>query len=369
MVNYFELGGDKQLNEIVVAGSHDAGITAGATNVQTQSLDIGGQAAAGVRVFDLRIAAATAPGGQGGARGAQLRAFHADKKLMKNEPKNRYLADVGRTVHLTRTKLSEGKFGGAFGMGLTRMLTDAKAFVESVGGRTEFLILKFDKCLNWARIAETCVDVLGSAAYKGGGNLNRARLKDLQGKVIVLFSASGMAELGTRYGPGDGILAFKNLYDKETGGTAYSPGFVGLQYYGKGGTSVSKPRKKVDQNVKKQRKLMEGAKLLGNPEVIGMMYWTTTGLLESIWERNEKMWLPPNVARLRRLWAEGLEEYVEFTNPFLLPPGSPATGPVRRRFMPNIVMIDFADDFKCRQIRDLNDLSPYDLAHLGADLS
>ena len=365
MVNYFELGPNKQLNEIVVAGSHDAGITGGGKNVQTQALDIGGQAGAGVRVFDLRIAAATVPGEHPGHtwhKGAQLRAFHADKKLMTNETRYRHVQDVGRSMHVTRTKLR----GGAFGMGLTRMLEDAKAFVESVGGRTEFLILKFDKCLNWRMIAETCIQVLGNTLYKGGGNLNKTQLKDLQGKVIVLFSGSGMAEI-RGYGQFDGILAFKNLYDKESGDHAYSPTFTGLQYYGKGGTSVTKPSKKLRQNEKKQGKLMEGAKLLGSSEVMGMMYWTTTGLFESIRKRNEKMWSPPKVERLRRLWAQGLEEFIEFTNPFSVPPGSPAVGPLRKRFMPNIVMIDFADDFKCQQIRDLNDLPPHELAALGEE--
>ena len=35
--------------------------------------------------------------------------------------------------------------------------------------------------------------------------------------------------------------------------------------------------------------------------------------------------------------------------------------------MPNIVMIDFADEMKCREIRALNDLSAADLAALGGD--
>ena len=111
MVNYYELGPDKQLNEIVVAGSHDAGITGGDGNVRTQALDIAGQAAAGVRVFDLRIAAATVNGKYGAHTGAELRAFHADGKLMKNETKTRHLEDVGRSVSITRTKLRGGAFG------------------------------------------------------------------------------------------------------------------------------------------------------------------------------------------------------------------------------------------------------------------
>ena len=76
------------------------------------------------------------------------------------------------------------------------------------------------------------------------------------------------------------------------------------------------------------------------------------------------MWDPPNVARLRKLWAQGLQEFVEYSNPFNTPEGSPAIGPQRKRYMPNIVMIDFADDLKCQQIRALNDLTDNELASL-----
>lgn len=361
MVNYYELGADKQLNEIVFAGSHDAGITSGAANVQTQNLDILEQAQAGVRLFDLRIAAATSGGKFGNDKVAELKAFHADSKLMKNETKSRHLEDVGRVETITRTKLK----GGAFGMGLGKMLEDAKKFVQSREGGDEFLLLKFDKCLNWPLIAEACLTTLDGVLYKGGGNLNTAKLKDLRGKVIPLFSNSGMNELGGKLGAADGILPFKNLYDKATGGTAYSPKFTGLQYYGKGGTSVANPSKKLEQNIKKQKKLMEGAKNLSSWEVLGMMYWTTTGVFESIKKRNDKMWDTPNVVKLKQLWAGGLEEYMMMTNPLALPDGSPMIGPQRKRYMPNIVMIDFADDIKCQHIRALNDLTPDELAEMN----
>ena len=360
MITYFELGKDKQLNDIVFAGSHDAGITGGGKNVQTQDLDIGGQASAGVRIFDLRIAAATVPGKYGNVKGAELRAFHADGMFMKNESKTRHLEDVGRPVDLTRTKLS----AGAFGMGLTKMLEDARDFVQSKSGSSEFLLLKFDKCTNWGLIAEACTTVLDKVLLKADTNLNITPLKALSGKVLPLFSPGGVKELAGKVGPKDGIHGIRNLYDKESGGLAYSPSFKGLQYYGKGGTSVMKPNDKIGQNEKKQAKLLEGAKFLGDPDVMGMMYWTTTGLLESIKKRNDKMWDAPNVARMRKLWAQGLEEFIMQRNPLSLPPGSPAVGPTRKRFMPNIVMIDFADEQKCRVIRGLNDLSPSDLAAL-----
>lgn len=360
MVNYFELGPHKRLNDIVVAGSHDAGITGGGSNVRTQAVDIGGQARAGVRVFDLRIAAAATPGMHGKLKGVELRAFHADGKLMKNEAKVRHLEDLGRAVGVQRTKLK----GGAFGLGLTSMLDSARDFVTSKEGGTEFLLLKFDKCLNWQLIAEACLNVLGNTIYRGGGNLNTTSLRQLSGHVVVLFSTSGLSALNGAYGPRDGILPFKNLYDKTNGDSAYSQAFVGLQYYGKGGTSVARPFSKRSQNEAKQRKLMDGAKFLGHPDVMGMMYWTSTGIFESIRKRNEKMWEPPNVMRLRKLWAQGLQEFVFHRNPLNVPVGSPAIGPLRRRYLPNMVMIDFADDAKCKHIRELNDLSAADLAAL-----
>jgi len=360
MITYYELGPDKQLNEIVVAGSHDAGITSGGGNVKTQELDIGEQAKAGVRVFDLRIAATTVPGQPAGSpKQAELKAFHANNAFMKNESKSRSLGG-GAAVAVERTKFKLG--AGDFGLGLTSMLRDAKRFVTSAGGGDEFLIFKFDKCLNWSLIADACVSELGNTLFKGHVNLNTATLKDLRGKVICVFSAKGVTEIALqrKLGAIHGILGFTNLY----AGGSYSDDFAGLQYYGKGGTSVMKPFSKLSQNEKKQRKLVEGAKQ-SDPDVIGMMYWTTTGIFESIRKRNAKMWDAPNVAKLRRLWAQGLEEFVWERNPLAVPEGSPAVGPIRKRSMPNIVMIDFADEQKCREIRGLNDLSAGELAGLG----
>jgi hypothetical protein len=160
------------------------------------------------------------------------------------------------------------------------------------------------------------------------------------------------------YGPQDGILGFQNLYE---GGT-YRDNFDGLQYYGKGGTSIKKPFFKQSQNVKKQRKLLQGAIALQNPQVMPMMYWTTTGIFESIENRNEEMWEPPNVQKMKNLWKSGAKEMVEYRNPLTLPQGSPLAGITRKRLIPNIVMMDFADPGKCQTIRDLNDMSPEDWA-------
>ena len=352
MIKYYELGKDTKLNEIVMAGSHDAGITGGGSNVQTQALDIAGQAGAGVRLFDLRIAAVGMSNEHGLGKEAQLRAFHADSKLMKNETKSRYVQDLGRTETITRTKLR----GGAFGAGLTDMLDQARAFVRD--NPTEFLIFKFDKCTNWALIAETCVGVLGDTIYKGPPNLNTTTLRRLAGTVVCVFTDTGLAAVPHKYRMGGGILGIRNLH---SGGT-YTDDYWGMQYFGKGGTSVVKPYGKLSQNEKKQSKLMaRGA--AGDPNVMGMMYWTTTGLSESIRERNDGMWSAKNVGKLRSMWENGLAESIELRIANNIDPTSYASANILKTFMPNIVMIDFADEYKCDEIYSLNRVAATELTY------
>ena len=360
MITYFELGGNKRLNQIVMAGSHDAGVQEGGSNVRTQKLDILAQARAGVRVFDLRIAAQTqAPAMPGGEKGASLRAFHSS--ITRKATKTRFATDVGRSTDLTRTKVVGGSFGGY----LTEMLAGARRFVQSPEGRNEFLILKFDKSQNWRLIAEACASNLGDYLFKEWGNLNNRTLSELKGKVVVVFSAAGMQELRANYGPGSsakgitGILGFKNLYS----GGSYDPAFDGLQYFGKGGTSVTKPFFKSRQNRKKQASIMAKAKQ-SHPDVLSMMYWTTTGIFESIRARNDRMWDAPNVHRLKKLWANGLQDFVDHRIVGDFADGTAALAMERRRSMPNIIMIDFADEAKCRVIRELNDMTDQQISAL-----
>ncbi len=355
MITYFELGKNKQLNQIVVAGTHDAGITMGGAGVRTQTLNILEQALAGVRFFDIRIAAAvTSQTNADGRAIAELRAFHADDKVVMHVNRKVVLKGSNEKVGIVQSKLA----GGAFGLALTEMLQQARNFVHSTQGATEFLMLKFDKCTNWQLIADACVSVLGIALYKAGGNINTATLEDLAGKVVVLFSGKGLQELGM---PIRGILGFKNL---SSAGNAYADNYDGLQYYGKGGTSPFNPSGKKAQNIDKQAKLVEGAAALSNPAVVGMMYWTTTGLLESIEKRNDRMWDAPNVAKMKALWAQGLSDFVQGgVAPRPLTPIM--RGVQRRKFFPNIVMLDFADDIKCQTIRDLNDLTGQHLIDVG----
>jgi hypothetical protein len=348
MIDYYRHGMDKKLNQIVVAGSHDAGITGGSDNVQTQDLDIAGQAEAGVRVFDLRIAAATTGSHGGGLKTAALVTYHGGGKT---EVKSRVVARTGALTEVERLNL----YYGSFGLGLTGILVAARNFVTA--HPNEFLILKFDKCSNWALIAEACISVLDDTLYKTKGNINNRTLQELKGSVIVLFTADGLAEIPAiqrKYPNGCGIHGIKNMYSKAGPSAVYEEDYDGIQYFGKGGTSLKNIfGNKIKENQKTQAKLMKKGGD-GNPDVMGMMYWTSTGLLESIRTRNEKMWSGSNVTALKRLWTNGLSESIESRIPKSIDASSHGAGGVLKAFMPNIVMIDFADAAKCATIDELN---------------
>lgn len=345
MLKYSNLGTGKQLNQIVMAGSHDAGVTEGGGNVQTQNMDIYLQAYAGVRLFDIRIAGVSQKD-QGLGKEAQLKAYHSAIKIKSED--TRQLKDLGKKTDMKLAKL----VGGEWGLGLTKMLTDAKKFVEQ--NTEEFLILKFDKCTNWTAIAETCIRFLGNSIYSEPGNLNTKTIRELGGSVIVLFGESGLQEVRRSYPAKTGILGFKNLASE---GAGYEPvRFDGLQYLGKGGTSVAKPFFKISQNQTKQSKLMrKGGD--GDPDVMGMMYWTTTGIFENIKERNDSMWTDNKQSALTKLWSNGLAESVESRLARNIDPARDSSGGMLKTFMPNFVMIDFADANKCKTIYDLNSVA------------
>lgn len=353
MVTYYKLGSDKQLNEIVMAGSHDAAITQGSANAQTQDLDIFDQALAGVRIFDIRITGSVVKKG-GGGEVLALKAYHGPGgKSTKSGVDLR----TGQATDMKVKSLS----GGTYGMTLSKILNDASKFVQTY--REEFLILKFDKCDNWGMIAEACVDILGERICTLKGNLNLRKLSELKGQVIVLFPKKGLTELGWKEAHKRGILGFENL---KSGGT-FNPDFNGLQYFGKGGTSIAKPFGKIGQNVSKQAKLMKKG-VRTSPDVMGMMYWTTTGVFESIKERDATMWTKVKKDSLRKLWTKGLYESISERIGAVLDGKAHCNGPVLKAFMPNFVMIDFASEDKCETIFDLNTVASVDLTDVATVL-
>ncbi len=355
MVEYYQLGAERRLNEIVFAGSHDAGIMFGGGNEKTQGLSIRGQADAGVRIFDLRIAGARVT--DHGEKKVELRTYHGGRT---KKDVDRGVIGLEGDKRVTRSYLKYGTWGE----GLVQILQQAKAFVESK--TDEFLILKFDKCTNWDHIADLCISELDGVLYTGGGNLNKKTLYELKGKVIVAFTPGGLGSIDPRLiGPG-GIVGIRNLYDSTD---TYDGGYQGIQYWGKGGTDLTTAGKgrSIQENIGKQLRIMRGG-ASGDHQVMGMMYWTTTGVAGSIEERNKKMWQRKHRDELRELWRGGMGEVVKERIPLCVDPASFAGGAILKRFLPNIVMIDFASPRKCRTIFNLNKMIPAALVELEQSL-
>jgi hypothetical protein len=347
MIEYNQLGGDKRLNEIVFAGSHDAGIMYGDGNEKTQGLDIRGQADAGVRIFDLRVAAA-----RHGHKKVELKTYHGGPT---KKDVHRPVMGLDDKRDVTRSVMKYGTWGE----GLQQILQDARDFVEA--NRKEFLILKFDKCINWDLIAEMCLGELDGVVYKDGGNVNLKTLTELKGHVIVVFTSKGLADIDPSLHGTGGILGIRNLSE----GKSYKPGYQGIQYYGKGGTDMTTAGqgRSINENYRKQHRLMEGG-AAGDPDVMGMMYWTTTGVLGSIEDRNKKMWERKHRNEMRELWQEGVGDLVKRRIPLDVDPSDYGGGAVMKRFLPNMVMIDFASPRKCQIIYKLNTMIPTALTDL-----
>jgi hypothetical protein len=353
---------NKRLNEVVIPGSHDAGIyTQGKKNVVTQGLNIFLQAMAGVRFFDLRIA--THKSGIGPWAKYEQRAYHLNANLVVNSKHSirRHLPGGDKDV---KSHQNVGHLGG-WGDSLDTMLDQAESFVRT--HPNEFLILKFSKSYGLENIVEACLTKLGNYHYnpRTKVNLNMMQVKSFGGKVITLFAEKDLAKLNLpnadhKY---SGLLPFRELYDSDTGACkVYNRFFNGLQYYGKFSSTDS-----IDKNTQKQRATMERGAMGADRDAMGMMYWTTTGLFGDIQKRNAKMWSVGNNSALQQTWTQGLEASIrsqmgrDFTHARQSPSGKIAKwgggGVNWKAFMPNIVMMDFSDDQKCTTIQALNDVA------------
>lgn len=372
MVKYSTLGTSTRLRDLVFAGSHDAAITEGGENARTQKMEIGDQARAGVRLFDLRIKAVAAGkhtinvgNFRGSTTNVEFRAYHGHGfKGSVSKKKLTWVNMPGGVGGFQRDIKVKKLRGGVWGQELSGILDQAGDFVDK--NPDEFLILKFDKCHNWGLIANACMRLLGDYIYtapRGSACLNTKTLRNLKGKVICVFSEKGAKELNGS-APDEGVLYFRNLNGADDV-KSYSTNFDGLQYFGKGGTSLLKGSfkgysGKVKLNVKKQSKLMDlmasaNSRLAFSSDVLGMMYWTSTGVFENIEARNDLMWSKGGMVKMRDLWLGGLHASIKARcDADRIKATHYSSGSRLKAFIPNIVMVDFADADKCEAIFDLN---------------
>lgn len=366
-INYFSLGKDKRMCDVVFAGSHDAGVSAGGSPTRAQRDSIEVQAQRGARFFDLRVGAFSNLRG-----GVKLKTFHADEKLQMNSRKEINLPGQMGKYNVKTMSLP---VGGHSGQHLSAILNGAKNFVT---GSTEFLVLIFSKSTNMDLVVSEIDVILGDCqlASNGTTNVNTMTLEQLEGKVVCVYTET--ADLGLQlasyhgHAGGNGArLQMKNLFK----GGGYEDDFNGIQYYGKGGltASVSGEKNKVDANAGLQKaKMMAGARVGNCQTLLGMVYVTATGGIGSLKSRDTKLWKSKRINPLLDIWeSEDVAQNVRVRIPNNVDPTAEGSAALVKDFFPNMVMMDFVDEQRCQTIFDINThgpgtLNPRKLSRPGA---
>jgi hypothetical protein len=335
----------RRLCEVVIAGSHDAGIDSGGGLTRTQTVNIRQQLLCGARFFDLRIASRRVT--VNGQQEAEFATFHAPRKpggFLQTKKVNRPVVGQPAGGNQQVDAVHKGLLLGHYGQALVDVLQDVAAFLN--GAPTEFVILKFDKTMNKAVVASLCQQHLGARMYTGvGAGLNETPIGQLAGQAIVTFQDNNQAGVGL----GGGAVGICNLQK----GLGYNPNYVGIQYYGKGGKTKWKlgVGRKIAKNRVCQERLMTEA-LNKDPRTLGMLYWTTTGFTESVKSRDDQLWADGG-ADLSKLWSECL-----LMSAYQLPPHvnlfNPASGVLLKLFFPNIIMMDFVNPPRCNTVFQMN---------------
>lgn len=323
-----------KLSRIVMPGAHDAGIYGNHFSrvALTQALDIRGQINCGVRWFDIRVQGELVDGV------VQHKAYHGKGARERNQDGLDYL---------------KGGFGG-FGGEIGRMTRDAIYFLRQPINQSEVLIFKISKSSNIETVFNAICDAGGDVIYSSRDhfhNLNQKTVGELRGSLIILVEEKHMPALRGSANS-DKAFSFKELY---AGGAVYENDYRGLQYYGKhSGTNY----KALNRSTQKKR-ISKGNDRYARtePEAMGMLYWTLTtaqplALPISIKNRDKLLWKDRYKAKLQTIWKNGLEDSLRqrIGHGFNLDVANHEIN----LFMPNIIMVDFADASKCRTIIDLN---------------
>jgi hypothetical protein len=353
---YYNLGASRKVNETVFAGSHDAAITSGGGSTKTQSESIIEQARCGVRIFDIRISGQRTPD-----HGAKLSAFHGSNTPVT---KTKNVGGVQRPIEVTKM------VAGHWGLDLDVILDECVGFLRECP--SEFLILKFDKSSNYEMILEACRIKLKTRLYTTTGNIADKSLADMAGKVVCGFMGEGYTKLwNANKRIGDGVAQIVNLYSEPT---QHNPNINGLMYYGKGGTSVTQPKPfaapvkgKYLENIEKQSRILNDANANYGTDVLRMMYWTQTGFVRSIESRDKMGWTPGATDQMKQLWAAGAYDHLNGSVPLAHRMNNLATP--FEVYLPNFILIDFANQMKGQTIYDLNTLPRSAIIALNQQMS
>jgi hypothetical protein len=204
------LNDNKLLRQIVMPGSHDAGVYGTSQTilrstalgvkkqyVVCQHSDFGLQAMSGSRFFDCRVF---------------FRKIPRDERQAPDQKYENLLGHFGiERVKLGKLKLSQEPALGGYGGSLSAILSQAFDFV--IGNTSEFVILRFShtyhptECIQEIKRILDSKPVYKNHAYKNNGNIAMKRVGELRGKVIMVFDE----KFNQHITPGEGILRFSKF--------------------------------------------------------------------------------------------------------------------------------------------------------------
>ncbi|MBB1486616.1 hypothetical protein [Oceanospirillum sediminis] len=239
------LSDDALLTDIIMPGSHDAGIFSGDTAnagflgwkgaAICQHTGLGGQLNAGSRFFDLR-ARLVREANRIGQSTPVSRSVQIKKKNSIENITNGEDVDRGRIRFY-----HGGKKTGTKGADLDSQLNEVKNFLQQ--RNTEFCILRFTKSKEVPHAVMNLVsEILGdnNLLYQGTGNLARIRVGDVRGKAIAIFDKDF-----TGHNQTSGLHHYKKN-DACTNGLGVSGSFSGSPWAGKSVSTQQKNLKKYE---------------------------------------------------------------------------------------------------------------------------
>ncbi len=172
------MGRNLSLSEIVMPGSHDAGV------FEDQQTNAG--------IFGSKKAAICQNGGLRSQLETGSRLFDLRARLVRetnligdgNNPfKNASNIDKGRVRFY-----HGGKKLGTKGGGVANQLKEVKAFLQD--NPTEFCILRFTKTQCPNAVTNLVYEILGDMLYTAGGNLAKHKVDLMRGRVLAIFDGT-----------------------------------------------------------------------------------------------------------------------------------------------------------------------------------
>jgi hypothetical protein len=315
--------GDPRLFDIVIPGSHDAGVYGDSLDTayspkswaRCQGSNIYNQAKAGSRMFDCRV-------------------FLRRKHGQLTPTMGHFFGPAEKVENRRGETGSLGAYGGT----LVTCVMDALAFVKTY--TTEFLILRFSHTYCPAEVIAAITQIRNAgnnAAYicTDGRALAKRRLADLRGKVIMVFADEFRAD----FDPNVGVLPFS----KFAAGTATTSGLCTCGLY-KGSSDIGVVHANAEQSF-----VAHAAHAGARPDHLHFVYWqqtlsggnikskTTEAKDKTLIGREEKQWTGGAHANLGDFAFEIWQKY--------------NAGTWR---LPNVISHDFVTEQTCNPIIALN---------------